>query len=156
MGRGQRGPPACACWRPAATCSSETSRPGGGGGEHAPWVNVYGPTECTITSATCDIPGAEGVGTAPTFPIGRPIPRVRFYLLDERLEPVLPGLPGRVYIGGAALSRGYLGAPHQTAERFQPDPFSREPGRAHVPHGRSGPAPAGWTPALPGAGRTIR
>ncbi|AKJ01545.1 amino acid adenylation domain-containing protein [Archangium gephyra] len=98
------------------------------GGGHAPWLNVYGPTECTITSATCDIPGAEGVGTAPTFPIGRPIPRVRFYLLDEHLEPVLPGMPGRVYIGGAALSRGYLGAPHQTAERFLPDPFSREPG----------------------------
>ncbi|MCP3138672.1 non-ribosomal peptide synthetase [Pyxidicoccus xibeiensis] len=98
------------------------------GGGHAPWVNVYGPTECTITSATCDIPGAEGVGTAPTFPIGRPIPRVRFYLLDEHLEPVPPGLPGSVYIGGAALSRGYLGAPHATAERFIPDPFSGVPG----------------------------
>ncbi|WNG39138.1 amino acid adenylation domain-containing protein [Archangium violaceum] len=98
------------------------------GGAHAPWLNVYGPTECTITSATCDIPGAEGVGTAATFPIGRPIPRVRFYLLDEYLEPVLPGLPGKVYIGGAALSRGYLGAPDMTAERFVPDPFSSEPG----------------------------
>ncbi|WP_395807785.1 amino acid adenylation domain-containing protein [Archangium minus] len=98
------------------------------GGTHAPWLNVYGPTECTITSATCDIPGAEGVGTEPTFPIGRPIPRVRVYLLDAHFEPVLPGLPGRVYIGGAALSRGYLGGPHLTAERFLPDPFSSEPG----------------------------
>ena len=98
------------------------------GGTHAPWVNVYGPTECTITSATCDIPGAEGVGTDATFPIGRPIPRVRFYLLDEHFAPVLPGLPGKVYIGGAALSRGYLDAPDMTAERFLPDPFSHEPG----------------------------
>jgi len=98
------------------------------GGSHAPWLNVYGPTECTITSATCDIPGAEGPGTDATFPIGRPIPRVRFYLLDEHLEPVLPGLPGKVYIGGAALSRGYLGAPDMTAERFLPDPFAAEPG----------------------------
>ncbi|QRO02855.1 amino acid adenylation domain-containing protein [Archangium violaceum] len=98
------------------------------GGAHAPWVNVYGPTECTITSATCDIPGAEGVGTDATFPIGRPIPRVRFYLLDEHLQPVLPGLPGKVYIGGAALSRGYLDAPDPTAERFVPDPFAGVPG----------------------------
>ncbi|QSQ19553.1 amino acid adenylation domain-containing protein [Pyxidicoccus parkwayensis] len=98
------------------------------GGGHAPWVNVYGPTECTITSATCDIPGAEGVGTVPTFPIGRPMPRVRFYLLDEHLEPVLPGLPGRVYIGGVALSRGYLEAPHLTSERFLPDPLAGQPG----------------------------
>ncbi|MFP2933011.1 AMP-binding protein [Pyxidicoccus sp. 3LG] len=80
------------------------------GGAHAPWLNVYGPTECTITSATCDIPGAEGLGTDATFPIGRPIPRVRVHLLDAHLEPVLPGLPGGVYIAGAALSRGYLGA----------------------------------------------
>ncbi|AEI62072.1 non-ribosomal peptide synthetase [Myxococcus fulvus] len=98
------------------------------GGGHAPWLNVYGPTECTITSATCDIPGAEGLGTEATFPIGRPIPRVRIHLLDEHLEPVLPGLPGRVYIGGAAPARGYLGAPDLTAERFIPDPFSPEPG----------------------------
>ncbi|MFY0565156.1 amino acid adenylation domain-containing protein [Archangium lansingense] len=98
------------------------------GGAHAPWLNVYGPTECTITSATCDIPGAEGVGTDVTFPIGRPIPRVRFYLLDEHFEPVLPGLPGKVYIAGAALSRGYLGSPDMTAERFLPDLFSAEPG----------------------------
>ncbi|WP_408891435.1 non-ribosomal peptide synthase/polyketide synthase [Myxococcus faecalis] len=98
------------------------------GGGHAPWVNVYGPTECTITSATCDIPGVEGLGTAATFPIGRPMPRVCFYLLDEHLEPVPPGLPGRVYIGGAALSRGYLRAPHLTSERFLPDPFSATPG----------------------------
>ncbi|WP_338869023.1 non-ribosomal peptide synthase/polyketide synthase [Myxococcus stipitatus] len=98
------------------------------GGGHAPWVNVYGPTECTITSATCDIPGEEGLGTAATFPIGRPMPRVCFYLLDEHLEPVPPGLPGRVYIGGAALSRGYLRAPHLTSERFLPDPFSPTPG----------------------------
>jgi len=98
------------------------------GGAHAPWVNVYGPTECTITSATCDIPGVEGLGTEATFPIGRPIPRVRIYLLDDHLAPVIPGQPGGVYIGGAALSRGYLGAPHATAERFIPDPFSEAPG----------------------------
>ncbi|WP_281404472.1 non-ribosomal peptide synthetase [Pyxidicoccus fallax] len=98
------------------------------GGAHAPWVNVYGPTECTITTATCDIPGVEGLGTAATFPIGRPIPGARFYLLDEHLEPVPPGLPGGVYIGGAALSRGYLGAPDATADRFMPDPFSASPG----------------------------
>ncbi|WP_052350937.1 non-ribosomal peptide synthetase [Myxococcus stipitatus] len=98
------------------------------GGEHAPWVNVYGPTECTITSATCDIPGAEGLGTSDTFPIGRPIPGVRIYLLDDDLAPVVPGQPGGVYIGGAALSRGYLGAPHATAERFIPDPFHEAPG----------------------------
>ncbi len=98
------------------------------GGEHAPWVNVYGPTECTITSATCEIPGPEGLGESPTFPIGRPISHVHVYLLDNHLEPVLPGVPGKVFIGGAALARGYLGAPDQTARVFVPDPWSETAG----------------------------
>jgi acyl carrier protein len=39
-------------------------------------------------------------------------------LCDPRGRPVPAGVPGEVWIGGAGVSRGYLGAPELTAERF--------------------------------------
>jgi amino acid adenylation domain-containing protein len=89
--------------------------------------NAYGPTEATIYAILARIdPGETG-----TPPIGRPVPGGRALLLDADLQPVLPGVPGEIWLGGRGLARGYLGRPDLTAERFRPDPFSaggEEPG----------------------------
>src|SRR5690606_33722463 len=37
------------------------------------------------------------------------------------------GVPGEIYVGGAAVERGYRRRPDMTAQRFDPDPFSDEP-----------------------------
>jgi amino acid adenylation domain-containing protein len=80
--------------------------------------NLYGPTECTVDSTTCT------VGESPGGPsIGRPLAGVKTYVLDLLGEPVPPGAPGELYVGGMGVSRGYLGRPELTAERFVPDPF---------------------------------
>jgi len=44
-------------------------------------------------------------------------------VLDERGEPVPPGAPGELHIGGAGVVRGYHERPDLTAERFVPHPL---------------------------------
>jgi amino acid adenylation domain-containing protein len=81
-------------------------------------LNLYGPTETTVYSTGAEVGTGEG---AP--PIGRPLSGERVLLLDRRMQPVPPGVPGEICIGGAGLARGYLGRPDATAERFVPDPW---------------------------------
>lgn len=87
--------------------------------------NEYGPTEGTVWSSVykCDVQLA-----ANTVPIGRPIPNMQIFLLDERLEPAPIFLPGEIYLGGEGLARGYLNHPELTAEKFLPHPFSLQAG----------------------------
>ncbi|MFJ8185674.1 non-ribosomal peptide synthase/polyketide synthase [Streptomyces sp. NPDC096105] len=79
--------------------------------------NFYGPTECTVDALACRIAG-DGRPT-----VGRPLPNVRAYVLDDRLRPVPPGVGGELYLAGVQLARGYSGRPGLTAARFLPDPF---------------------------------
>ena len=87
------------------------------------FFNAYGPTETTITTTYVEYRD----GALPPL-IGRPLPNVRVYLLDQALEPVPVGVTGELYIGGIGVARGYLGRPKLSAERFLPDPFRDRPG----------------------------
>lgn len=82
----------------------------------APSVQVfdlYGPTE-TTTYSTCArrYPGEPAT-------IGHPIANTQIYILDENLQPIPPGIPGQLFIGGNGVARGYLHRPALTAERFR-------------------------------------
>ena len=83
-------------------------------------VNSYGPTETTIVATTWEVTPTPSAGA----PIGTPIAGLQGYILDQSYQPVQPGEPGELYIGGAGLARGYLGRPDLTAERFIPCPWS--------------------------------
>jgi natural product biosynthesis luciferase-like monooxygenase protein/amino acid adenylation domain-containing protein/FkbM family methyltransferase len=87
--------------------------------------NCYGPTETTI-DATCWVCPRENL--PPTTRIGRPLPNVQVYVLDEQMQPLPIGVPGELYIGGSGLARGYHGRPDLTAAQFVPDPFAQTPG----------------------------
>ena len=86
--------------------------------------NLYGPPEAAVdvTAWTCERdPGLTRI------PIGHPIANTAIHVLDESLEPALPGVPGELYIGGIGVGLGYLGRPGLTAERFVADPFATVP-----------------------------
>ncbi|MFD7447838.1 amino acid adenylation domain-containing protein [Kitasatospora sp. NPDC059827] len=91
--------------------------------------NGYGPTE-TTTFAVCH-PVEELPDDAGSVPIGRPIANTTAYVLDERLAPVPPGVPGELYIGGPGVARGYASRPADTAQRFLPDPFAADGSRMY-------------------------
>ncbi|MDR3398635.1 MAG: amino acid adenylation domain-containing protein, partial [Pandoraea sp.] len=84
-------------------------------------LNHYGPTETTVGALTHSLP-TQGAIEAPV-PVGHPLANLHAHVLDGDLNPVPPDVAGELYIGGAGLARGYLGAPAQTAERFVPDPW---------------------------------
>jgi amino acid adenylation domain-containing protein len=87
-------------------------------------LNHYGPTETTIGSCTMLVGDGRGVYHSATVPIGGPIANTRAYVLDDTLLPVPLDVPGRLFIGGAGVARGYIGQADLTTERFLPDSFA--------------------------------
>jgi amino acid adenylation domain-containing protein len=86
-------------------------------------VNMYGITETTVHVTYRPLSWAEVQGARSV--IGRPIPDLQLYLLNQRQQPVPIGVPGELYVGGAGLAREYLNRPDLTEQRFLPDPFSQ-------------------------------
>jgi amino acid adenylation domain-containing protein len=84
-------------------------------------VNMYGITETTVhvTYRPLSLDDLDGTASA----IGRPIPDLQVYLLDEHLQPVPIGVKGEMYVGGAGVTRGYLNREELTAQRFISSPF---------------------------------
>ncbi|MFJ5506915.1 amino acid adenylation domain-containing protein, partial [Pectobacterium jejuense] len=85
------------------------------------FINVYGPTECTVDATACLVDTSQ-----PTPTIGRPLTNTKIYILDAQGQPVPIGAIGEIYIGGAGVARGYLNRPELSAERFIANPFVDE------------------------------
>ena len=77
------------------------------GDRHPQLINMYGITETTV-HVTCRPICRADVTAQQHSPIGRPIPDLKAYVLDERQRLVPVGVPGELYVGGAGLARGYL------------------------------------------------
>lgn len=75
--------------------------------------NVYGPTETTVWSAVHHVQR-----TSVPIPIGTPIANTTTYILDSQQQLVPLGVPGKLFLGGTGLARGYRGQPQLTEERF--------------------------------------
>ncbi|MFK0146612.1 amino acid adenylation domain-containing protein [Streptomyces griseus] len=92
--------------------------------ENAPTlVNMYGITETTVHVSYLAL-DRETAARAISSTIGGNIPDLRVYVLDDRLQPVPPGVTGEMYVAGEGVALGYLGRPDLTAGRFVADPFA--------------------------------
>ncbi|WP_344949306.1 amino acid adenylation domain-containing protein, partial [Sphaerisporangium flaviroseum] len=96
-------------------------------GHQAPLlVNMYGITETTVHVTYLELADRHLGGAVSR--IGRPLPDLRVYVLDKHDRPCPVGVAGEVYVGGAGVTRGYVGRAGLTAERFVPDHLSGRPG----------------------------
>ncbi|MBD3886057.1 amino acid adenylation domain-containing protein [Phormidium tenue FACHB-886] len=83
--------------------------------------NMYAPTETTIHATLYKLEANRRIL------VGRPIPNMQFYVLNQHSQevpkPVPIGVPGEIYIGGAGVAKGYLNRTELTMQKFIPNPF---------------------------------
>nr|WP_256756848.1 non-ribosomal peptide synthetase [Cohnella sp. WQ 127256] len=84
-------------------------------------INMYGITETTVHVTFKEITDAEIATNVSN--IGKPIPTLRCYILDDRLNLVPQGVVGELYVGGEGVARGYIHNENLTGEKFLYDPF---------------------------------
>ncbi|MCX6047111.1 MAG: amino acid adenylation domain-containing protein [Chloroflexi bacterium] len=86
--------------------------------------NLYGSSEVagdvTWFEVTAD---NQWQHSATGVPIGRPIDNTQVYVLDAHRQPMPPGVPGQLYVGGDNVARGYHKQTQLTAERFVANPY---------------------------------
>jgi amino acid adenylation domain-containing protein len=83
---------------------------------HARLTNLFGPTEtnvCTFHPVT-----AEDLASDEFCPIGLPCPYASILICDPLGNPVSPGEPGELLVGGLSVMRGYLNRPELNAKVF--------------------------------------
>ncbi len=78
--------------------------------------NLYGPTETTLWATAGEI-SDEDIAQG-EIPIGRPLEHFDTQVLNAARQPVAKGEIGELWLSGPTLSRGYVGQPALTAERF--------------------------------------
>ena len=94
------------------------------------WINGYGPTEATITATAFVLPGGAALPEMlDDVPIGRPLGHAQVVLRapDGSLTP--RGGRGMLWIGGPAVTGGYLNDATRSAQVFTDNPFG--PGRLY-------------------------
>ncbi|MBE1573514.1 amino acid adenylation domain-containing protein [Amycolatopsis roodepoortensis] len=80
-------------------------------------VNCYGPTEATV-NCSCHEVGRDGLDDPP---IGTPLPGAAFSVRDADGRTLGDGEVGELWVSGTLVTRGYLGQPELTAEKFVTD-----------------------------------
>ncbi|MDO3679095.1 non-ribosomal peptide synthetase [Paenibacillus ehimensis] len=79
-------------------------------------INMYGITETTVHVTYKEIGMQEIISGISN--IGKAIPTLSTYVMDEHLNIQPFGVPGELYVGGDGVARGYLNREELTQQRF--------------------------------------
>ncbi|MCP5103585.1 MAG: amino acid adenylation domain-containing protein, partial [bacterium] len=92
--------------------------------------NLYGPTECTITSSGLEINRSDfwngKYRHLSSIPIGKPAANTDLLVLDPYLKLSPIGVVGELYIAGDGLAAGYLSDPEKTSRAFVPNIYKSQ------------------------------
>ncbi|HYW08983.1 MAG TPA: non-ribosomal peptide synthetase, partial [Longimicrobium sp.] len=94
-------------------------------GERVELVNLYGPTETTLTKLFHRVRPEDR--DRRSVPIGRPMPGAAAVVLDASGAPCSPGVVGEIYLRTPYRAHGYHGRPELTAEVFVANPLTGDP-----------------------------
>lgn len=94
-------------------------------GDRVQLVNLYGPTETTMTKFFYFVTPADR--ERKTIPIGKPMEGARAVIVDDRGKACSLGAAGEIYIRTPYRSLGYYGQSELTAEVFVTNPFNNDP-----------------------------
>ncbi|GGX08656.1 non-ribosomal peptide synthase/polyketide synthase [Aquimarina muelleri] len=93
-------------------------------------INSYGVTEATVDTCFYEEPLAL-MNSNGNVPIGKPMPNMQMYVLDDTMNLLPEGTIGEMYIGGPGVARGYLNNKYPeeisilNQEKFVEDPFHK-------------------------------
>ncbi|ASA20601.1 non-ribosomal peptide synthetase [Paenibacillus donghaensis] len=84
-------------------------------------INMYGITETTVHVTYKEITDQEIESGRSN--IGRPLPTVTAYVMNDALKLQPVGIPGELCVGGTGVSRGYLNRAELTYSKFIQNPY---------------------------------
>jgi len=80
-------------------------------------VNLYGPTECTVTTTVFEIEDIVSADTT-SIPIGYPLPNYMLTIVDKWGAVCPVGHAGELLVASPGLAKGYLNDPVKTHQSF--------------------------------------
>ena len=83
------------------------------------FLNAYGPTECTVMCTLNELKSPLDYKN-----IGRPLPGVVAYVIDNENKLVENGGEGELVVGGIQLTQGYINRPELNEKMFFENPFT--------------------------------
>ncbi len=85
-------------------------------------INMYGITETTVHVTFKELSNTDLLSSASN--IGKPIPTLKVYIMDENQHLLPFGVEGEMCVAGLGVCKGYLNRPELNSSRFVINPYN--------------------------------